>query len=93
MNKWTLRFEEVDMEKEFNESYLESELKVIQYSMLLGIVMYFIFLFLDLILYDEVLLKKLIVFRVIIAVIIAIHYGLSYKIVKTPKQYQILALS
>lgn len=92
MDRWRLRFEDAQTEKDFNESYLASELKVLRYAMLLGIVTYFIFLPLDNILYDDVLAHKFFLLRVSISVIVAIGYGLTYKLIKTAMQYQIFVV-
>lgn len=93
MNKWTLEFEDKQIEKEFNESYLEHELKVLRYAMLLGIATYLVFFPLDYILYGTALLYEFIILRITISTIVAIAYGLSFKLIKTPKNYQFFAVT
>jgi signal transduction histidine kinase len=93
MNKWTLEFNDTHIEKEFNESYLAQELKVLQYSMLLGIFTYAIFLPLDYILYDSILFHKFIWFRTTISSIVVLFYGLSFKLIKNSKQYQFFSIT
>jgi signal transduction histidine kinase len=92
MNKWKLQFRDAQTERAFNNNYLESELKVFRYSMLLGIVTYFLFLTLDYVLYDAIVFYKFVTLRVTISTIIAIAYSLSFKVIKTPDQYQFTAI-
>ncbi|MFT6936738.1 MAG: signal transduction histidine kinase [Saprospiraceae bacterium] len=92
MNKWKLQFRDAQTERAFNNNYLESELKVFRYSTLLGIVTYLLFLTLDYVLYDAILFYKFVILRVTISTIIAIAYSLSFKVIKTPDQYQFTAI-
>ena len=92
MNKWNLQFEDIQTEKCFNEQSLELELKAFRYSMILGFITYILFLTLDSALYSGVLFQKFIILRLFTAFIVGIAYILSFRIIKTPIQYQVIAV-
>lgn len=92
INQYVLKFNDASIEHDFNAFYLESELKVFRYSLLLGIVTYFAFIPLDNILYTEHTAFQFLVLRISIAVIVFISYGLTYILIKNYHQFQFFAV-
>lgn len=93
MNRTTLRFEAAHLEKDFNEWYLATELKLYRYALILGVITYFIFIPLDNILYDGYTASQFLVLRITIAAIVTIGYVLTHYLITNHKRYQIFAIS
>jgi len=92
INQFILKFKDVETEDAFNTWYLDSELKVLRYSLLLGIVTFFAFIPLDNILYSDDTARQFLILRVSIALIVAISYGLTFVLIRNYRQYQTFAI-
>lgn len=93
MNQWTLRFKGEQIEKTFNYWYLESEIRVLRYSMILGVLTYLAVIPLDFLMHDVSLHNSFLALRISCIFILLALYTLSYKGIKTPSQYQFFAIS
>lgn len=93
INRFTLKFKDNKIEKEFNEWYLQDDVSVFQYALLAGIVAYCAFIPLDMVLYEGKTVSQFFVLRITISVLVFIIYLFARKGIDTPKQYQIYAIS
>ena len=88
----TLRFYDRNTEERFNEFYLPLELRILRYAMLLGILTFFLFIPLDYLLYEAATARNFLILRIVISIIVAIGYGLSFSWINTYQQYQFFAI-
>ncbi len=92
-NQLNLKFNDSQMEADFNAGYLLTELKVFRYAALLGFVTYFAFIPLDNLLYDNHTATQFLILRISIAFVSLIAFILSYVLIKTYQQYQLFAIT
>jgi len=92
INNWILKFNSLQIEKDFNESYFDREVKVYQYSITLGILTYLIFISLDYVMYDDEIFQYFLINRLSIVAIISLFVYVSNKYIKTHYQLQVLAI-
>lgn len=93
MKRATLRFKDISLEKDFNEWYLPTELKIYRYALILGVITYFIFIPLDNILYDGDTTAQFLRLRLTIAAMTVIMYALTHTLITNHNRYQIFAIT
>lgn len=93
INHWILKFNSSELEQDFNEGYFERELKVFQYSLVLGIVTYLIFISLDFVMYENSsVFYAFLINRLSIVVLVSSFLAFSFYHIKKHFHLQILAI-
>lgn len=93
INQYSLKFNDTQVENDFNHWFFNEELQTFRYVLLLGIFIYVIFIPLDIILFNDKDLIKILILRLGTILFIILMYFFAFKFLTKPKQYQFLAIT